>query len=254
MKKGWVFIPVLVLAFFVLRYKAYGATTTTLPIPKIGINVDGASTPQDYVDSIKMLIALTILTLVPSILVLMTSFTRIVVVLSFTRSALSTQQIPPNQVIVGLALFLTLFIMSPVYIKVNSDAIQPYLNGKMSQEEAYKTASKPIKEFMLKQTYKKDIEMFVGAAKMNKIDKPEDTPFRILIPSFVISELKTAFIIGFLIYIPFIVIDMVVASILMSMGMFMLPPTTISLPFKILLFIMVDGWNLVIKTLISSFA
>lgn len=254
MKKRWIFISALVIAFFAVRYRAYGATATNLPIPKIGINVDGASSPKDYVDSIKILIMLTVLTLVPSILILLTSFTRVVVVLSFVRSALSTQQIPPNQVIVGLALFLTLFIMSPVYTKVNSDAIQPYLNNQISQEEAYKKASKPIKEFMLKQTYKKDIKMFTDAAKMDKIDKPENTPFRVLIPSFVISELKTAFIIGFLIYIPFIVIDMVVASILMSMGMFMLPPVAISLPFKILLFIMVDGWNLVVKTLINSFA
>lgn len=254
MKKRWIFAAALVIAFLSTGHRAYGATPVNLPIPNIGINVNGASSPQGYVDSINILIMLTVLTLVPSILVLVTSFTRIVVVLSFVRSALSTQQIPPNQVIVGLALFLTLFIMSPVYTKVNSDAIQPYLSNKISQEEAYKAASKPIKEFMLKQTYKKDIELFTGAAKISKIDKPEDTPFRVLIPSFVISELKTAFIIGFLIYIPFIVIDMVVASILMSMGMFMLPPTAISLPFKILLFIMVDGWNLVVKTLINSFA
>ena len=255
MKKRWVFSVTVLIVSFALGYKAYGATgSSTFPIPKVQLNVDGASNPTDYVDSIKLLLLLTVLTLLPSILMMVTSYTRIIVVLSFVRSALSTQQVPPNQVIIGLALSLTVFIMSPVYIKVNSDAIQPYLNNRITQQEAYQAASKPVKEFMLKQTYKKDIELFTDAAKIGKIDKPEDTPFRVLIPSFIISELKTAFIMGFLIYIPFIVIDMVVASILMSMGMFMLPPVAISLPFKVLLFVMVDGWNLVVKTLINSFA
>lgn len=254
MKKRRVFVLTMFIVSFALACKAYGATDpSTFPIPKVQINVDGASSPKDYVDSIKLLILITVLTLLPSILMMVTSYTRIIVVLSFVRSALSTQQIPPNQVIIGLALSLTVFIMSPVYTKVNSNAVQPYLNNQISQEEAYQAASKPIKEFMLKQTYKKDIKLFTDVAKMGKIDKPEDTPFRILIPSFVISELKTAFTMGFLIYIPFIVIDLVVASILMSMGMFMLPPVAISLPFKVLLFIMVDGWNLVVKTLINSF-
>lgn len=253
MKRKSIFIIVLIAALFCITYTAY-AQTASISVPKINLNVDNNGTPKDYVDSIKLLILITVLALVPSFIILMTSFTRIVVVLSFVRNALSTQQTPPNQVIIGLALFLTFFIMTPVYNKVNSNAIQPYLNNKITQQEAYNIGSKPVKEFMLKQTRKKDLELFVNASGMSKIDKQEDTPFRVLIPAFIISELKTAFQIGFMIYLPFIVIDMVVASILMSMGMFMLPPVTISLPFKILLFVMVDGWYLVVKMLIQSFA
>ncbi|HBM81494.1 MAG: flagellar type III secretion system pore protein FliP [Clostridiales bacterium] len=252
MKKKTVFIIALIAAVSMLTYKAHAATGT-LPIPKISLNIDNSGSPKDYVDSIKVLILITVLSLAPSFIVLMTSFTRIIVVLSFVRNALSTQQTPPNQVLIALALFLTFFIMSPVYSKVNSEAVQPYLQNKITQEQAIQIGEKPIKEFMLKQTYQKDLALFVDSSKIGKIDKPEDTPLRVLIPAFTISELKTAFEIGFLIYIPFIVIDMVVASILMSMGMFMLPPITISLPFKILLFIMVDGWNLVVKSLIQSF-
>lgn len=255
MKRKTVFSIVLLAALFLIMFRTYAyAAPPDLPIPKINIGVDTANSPQDYVDSLKILLMITAISLVPSFLVLMTSFTRIIVVLSFIRSALSTQQTPPNQVLVGLALFLTVFIMAPVYTEVNANAVQPYLNNQITQEEAYQIGSKPIKEFMLKQTRIKDLELFTGAAKIEKLDKPEDTPFSVLIPAFVISELKTAFEIGFLLYIPFIVIDMVVASILMSMGMFMLPPVTISLPFKILLFVMVDGWYLVVKSLIQSFS
>jgi len=253
MKRKWLFFIVLAGVLVLMTYTAY-AEPLEFPIPRIGIEVDGAENPKDYVDSIKILLLLTVLTLVPSIIVLMTSFTRVVVVLSFVRNALSTQQTPPNQVLIGLALFLTLFNMSPVYSRINSEAIEPYLEERITTEEAYKIASKPIKEFMLRQTRQKDLKLFVDAANMEKLESHEDTPFNVLIPAFVISELKTAFQIGFLIYIPFIVIDMVVASILMSMGMFMLPPVTISLPFKLLLFIMVDGWHLVVKSLIESFA
>lgn len=253
MKKKTVFIIVLFAAFFCITYKAYAAAPD-LPIPKINFNIDTAGSPKDFVDSIKILLLITALSLAPSLIVLMTSFTRIIVVLSFVRSALSTQQTPPNQVLVGLALFLTLFIMSPVYTRVNNEAIKPLLNNEITTEQAIDIGSKPVKEFMLKQVREKDIALFVNAAKIEAIEKPEDTPITVLIPAFVISELKTAFQIGFLIYIPFIVIDMVVASILMSMGMFMLPPVAISLPFKLLLFVMVDGWYLVVKTLLESFA
>jgi flagellar biosynthetic protein FliP len=252
MRKRICFFIVLFAAFFCLTYTAFAVSD--LPIPKVGLNINNAETPKDYVDSIKLLLLITVLALVPSFIVLMTSFTRIVVVLSFVRNALSTQQTPPNQVLIGLALFLTVFIMSPVYTKVNNEAVKPYLDNQITQQEAIDIGSKPIKEFMLKQTREKDLALFVNAAKIEKLEKKEDTPLTVLIPAFVISELKTAFQIGFLIYIPFIVIDMVVASILMSMGMFMLPPVAISLPFKILLFIMVDGWYLVAKTLLESFA
>lgn len=255
MKKRTVVTILLFAALFIITFKVYAfAAPADLPIPKINIGVDSAGSPKDYVDSINILIMITVLALVPSFLVLVTSFTRIVVVLSFVRSALSTQQTPPNQVLIGLALFLTVFIMSPVYTKVNNDAVQPYLRNEISQQQAIDIGSKPIKEFMLNQTRIKDLELFVNIAKIDNLQQPEDTPFNVLIPAFIISELKTAFEIGFLLYLPFIVIDMVVASILMSMGMFMLPPVTISLPFKLLLFIMVDGWYLVVQSLIKSFA
>lgn len=253
MKRKAALFIILFAVFVSLTYKAYAAPVSVPSVPKVNLSIDGAQSPKEYVDSIKLLIVITVLALVPSILVLMTSFTRIIVVLSFVRNALSTQQTPPNQVLIGLALFLTFFIMRPVYNQVNTQAIQPYLNEKITQEEAIEIGSKPIKQFMLKQTYQKDLALFVKASKTGEIQTPEDTPFSVLIPAFVISELKTAFEMGFLIYIPFIVIDMVVASILMSMGMFMLPPVVISLPFKLLLFVMVDGWHLLVKSLIESF-
>lgn len=253
MKRRIIFITALIAALFCITYIAY-AEPVEIPIPKIGLDIDKAGSPKDYVDSIKLLILITVLALVPSFLVLMTSFTRIIVVLSFVRNALATQQTPPNQVLIGLALFLTFFIMSPVYNTVNNDAIKPYLENRITQEEAIETGSKPIKEFMLRQTRQKDLALFINAAKIEKPQDEKGVTFTELIPAFIISELKTAFQIGFLIYIPFIVIDMVVASILMSMGMFMLPPVTISLPFKLLLFVMVDGWHLVVKSLLESFA
>ena len=222
-------------------------------IPNINFSVGDSEGPQEVVDSLKLLILFTVLSLAPTFLILMTSFTRIIVVLSFLRNALATQQTPPNQVLIGLALFLTLFVMGPIYGQVMEEAVNPYLDGTLSQDDAIEIGSKPIKEFMLKQTREKDLALFV---KMSQEEIPEermDIPFKVLIPSFVISELKTAFQIGFLLFIPFIVRDLIVASILMSMGMFMLPPVMISLPFKLLLFVMVDGWHIVIKSLIESF-
>ena len=226
---------------------------TTIPLPKIGIEVDSAESPQDVALSLQILALLTILTLAPAILILMTSFTRIIVVFSFLRNALATQQMPPNQVLVGLALFLTFFIMAPVWSEVNQKALQPYLAGEITQETAFANGIKPIREFMLKQTREKDLALFVNLSSTPKPNSPEDIPTHVVIPAFAISELKTAFQIGFIIYLPFIVIDMVVASTLMAMGMMMLPPMMISLPFKILLFILVDGWNLVVQSLLLSF-
>ena len=201
---------------------------------------------------IKMLLVLTIIALAPSILIMLTSFTRIVIVLHFVRSAIGTQTIPPNQIIVGLALFLTLFIMSPIFTQINEKAIKPLDAGQITQEEAFKVGMEPIRDFMFQQTQTKDINLFCDIQGVT-YETQDDISNTILIPSFIISELRTAFIIGFLIYIPFIVIDMVVASVLMSMGMMMLPPTTISLPFKILLFILADGWDLVIGNLVKTF-
>ena len=204
----------------------------------------------------KMLLVLTVLSLAPFILIMVTSFTRIIVVLHFVRSALGTQTTPPNQVLLGLALFLTLFIMSPVISQVNTDCIQPFEKGEITQEEALNAGLKPIRNFMFEQTNRKDIRLFMQIEKKSDdvdISKEGDISTAVLVPAFMVSELRTAFIIGFLIYLPFIVIDMVVASTLMSMGMMMLPPTTISMPFKILLFVLADGWNLVIGQVVKTF-
>lgn len=208
--------------------------------------------PGDYVFSIQLLIILTILTLAPSILIMMTSFTRIIIVLSFIRNALGLQQTPPNQVLIGTALFLTIFIMAPIGSQINNNAIQPYLKEEINIDEAFERAMKPIREFMFKQTRDKDLALFLDVSK-TEADSLDEIPNHVIIPAFIISELKTAFQIGFVIYIPFLVIDMVVSSTLMSMGMMMLPPVIISLPFKILLFILVDGWNLIVKSLVLGF-
>ncbi|MDD5955779.1 MAG: flagellar type III secretion system pore protein FliP [Lachnospiraceae bacterium] len=202
--------------------------------------------------TVRILLVLTVLSLSPAILVMMTSFTRIIIVLHFIRLALGTQTSPPNQVLIGLSLFLTLFIMWPTFSSVYNNAIVPFDQGKITQEQAYNRGKEPIREFMYGQTQSKDLNLFCDIAGIT-YDDYDDVPMHVLIPSFILSELRTAFIMGFLIYIPFIVIDMVVASVLMSMGMMMLPPTTISLPFKILLFIMADGWNLVIGSLVKTF-
>ncbi|MCR4892315.1 MAG: flagellar type III secretion system pore protein FliP [Lachnospiraceae bacterium] len=203
--------------------------------------------------SLRILITLTLIALAPLLIIMLTSFTRILVVLHFTRAALGTQTAPPNQVLVGLTLFLTFFIMQPTIVRINTEAVQPFEAGEITQDEFFETAMAPLRTFMYGQTQKRDVRLFMDIAGMEEVDKLEDIPNAVLIPSFVISELRTAFIIGFLIYIPFIVIDMVVASTLMSMGMMMLPPTTISMPFKILLFVLADGWNLVIGSLVKTF-
>ena len=203
--------------------------------------------------TLRILIILTLVAMAPILIVLMTSFTRIIIVLHFVRNALGTQTAPPNQVLVGLALFLTFFIMSPIITQINTDAVKPFEAGEITQEEFVETAMDPLREFMYGQTQTKDVKLFMDIAHIEGVEKLDDIPSSVLIPAFVISELRTAFIIGFLIYIPFIVIDMVVASTLMSMGMMMLPPTTISMPFKILLFILADGWNLVIGNLVKTF-
>lgn len=202
--------------------------------------------------SIRILLVLTVIALAPSILMMLTSFTRIIIVLHFLRAAIGTQTAPPNQILIGLALFLTFFIMQPVFTNINENAIQPFEEGTITQEEAIEIGGRPLREFMFEQTQTKDLDMFIEISG-STYETYQEVPFTILIPSFIVSELRSAFIIGFLIYVPFIVIDMVVASVLMSMGMMMLPPTTISLPFKILLFILADGWNLVIKSVVETF-
>lgn len=205
--------------------------------------------------TLQILILLTILSLAPSILILLTSFTRVIVVFHFLRTAMGTQTTPPNQVLAGLAVFITLAVMAPVFSEVNTNAVQPYMAGNMKQEDALEAGIAPLRNFMLGQTREKDLKLFmtINGQSSDEIGDTEDIPIMTIIPAFVISELRTAFIIGFILYLPFIVIDMVVASTLMSMGMMMLPPTTISLPFKILLFVLADGWNLLIGQLVQSF-
>jgi flagellar biosynthetic protein FliP len=224
-----------------------------VPIPQISLGVGQATSPSGVAQSLQILFLLTVLSLAPSILILMTSFTRILIVLSFTRSALATQQMPPNQVLIGLALFLTLFVMWPTWQNVNSTALQPYLAGRMPAEQALQVGMKPVREFMLRQTREKDLALFVEMSRTPRPRAPADVPTQVVIPAFIISELKTAFQIGFMIFVPFLVIDMIVASTLMSMGMLMLPPVMVSLPFKILLFVLVDGWYLVVRSLLLSF-
>ncbi len=227
--------------------------TTGTIIPAFDIQVGSSTDPQDVAVSLQILALLTVLSLAPAILIMMTCFTRIVVVLSFVRMSLATQTMPPNQVLIGLALFLTFFVMAPVFSDINEEALQPYLDRELSQEEALERAAVPIKEFMAKHIRQKDLNLFLSYADLDTPESVQDIPLTALIPAFAISELKTAFQIGFLIFIPFLIIDMIVASTLMSMGMMMLPPVIISLPFKILLFVLVDGWYLVVESLLLSY-
>ena len=252
MNRNKLLLPVLVLLMFMI-VTTDAQAAPDIPIPRIGLDLRPAETPEDVALSLQILILLTILSLAPAILIMTTSFTRIVIVLSFIRNALATQQTPPNQVLIGLALFLTLFVMSPVMSEVNQQAFRPYMEEEIGFEEALNRAMQPLRQFMLRQTRQKDLALFINLSGEGRVQDVNQVSNRALIPAFIISELKTAFQMGFLLFVPFLVIDMVVASTLMSMGMMMLPPVLISLPFKILLFIMVDGWNLVVQSLITGF-
>ena len=234
---------------------AFTAWGQELPLlPNITIGVAQTDKPQQVSMLLQILLLLTVLSLAPAIVVMMTSFTRLAIVFSLIRHALGTQQMPPTQILIGLSLLLTFFLMSPVYTQVNRDALQPYLAEEISQDEAIKKALKPIRQFMFKQTRKKDLALFIQVSKTERPENMSEIPTMVLIPSFVISELKTAFQIGFMIYIPFLVIDMVVASVLLSMGMMMLPPFMVSLPFKLMLFVLIDGWNILVGSMVRSFA
>lgn len=231
----------------------YVPGTSGITLPSLSLSFAQSQKPGDVVSVLRIVMMLTVLSLAPAILIMMTSFTRIVVVLSFIRQALGTQQMPPNQLIVGLSLFLSFFVMAPTWKAITADAVEPYLNEKIDQSTAYAKAEAPLREFMFNQTREKDLELFLALSKEKKPNSRADVPTYVLVPSFVISELKTAFQIGFMIYLPFLVLDMVVASVLMAMGMMMLPPVAISLPFKLLLFVLVDGWELVVGSLVKSF-
>ena len=223
------------------------------PIPGINISVNPADNPEQVATTLQIVFLLTVLTLAPALLIMTTSFTRFIIVLSFLRQAIGTPQTPSNQIIIGISLFLTLFVMMPVYEEVNSMALKPYLDERMSQEEFLDTAIVPIKRFMQKYTREKDLALFVKIAKIPRPKNIDEIPVWVVIPAFVLSELKTAFQIGFLLYVPFLVIDMVIASILMAMGMMMMPPIMISLPFKLMLFVLVDGWHLILGSMVKSF-
>ncbi len=222
-------------------------------LPDIRVSIGQSSSPQQVSLTLQIVFLMTVLSLAPALLMLTTSFTRIIIVLSFLRQAIGTPTIPPNQVILGLALFLTFFQMNPVFSRVNDEALKPYLAGRIGQQKALDRALVPMRDFMFRQTREKDLALFVYLSKSPRPAGPQDVPTLVLIPAFVTSELKTAFEMGFLIYIPFLIVDMVVASTLMSMGMLMLPPVTISLPFKILLFVLIDGWHLIVRSLMLSF-
>lgn len=244
---GW-FLGSLMIATCLPVFPAYAVTG--VQAVTVTTNADGG---QTYTVTIQILALMTMLTLLPAMLLTMTSFTRIMIVLGLLRQALGTAQSPSNQVLLGLSLFLTLFIMMPVFDKVNSEAVQPYLEEKISVTVALEKASEPFRAFMLKQTREADIELFVRISGKGELHGPEDVPFSILLPAYVTSELKTAFQIGFLIFLPFLIIDLVVASVLMSMGMMMLSPMIISLPFKLMLFVLADGWSLIMEMLAASF-
>jgi len=225
-----------------------------IPLPNITLGVENADDPEKVSSALQILVLLTILTLAPAILIMTTSFARIIIVLSFLRQAMGTQQTPPTQILIGLALFLTMFVMGPVWSEINEGALKPYMEEELGQFEALKLAEIPIKRFMLNHTREKDLSLFINLSEDKNPESEEDISIQTVVPAFIISELKTAFQIGFLVYIPFLILDMVVASILLSMGMMMLPPVLISLPFKLMLFVMVDGWYLTVGSLMKSFS
>jgi flagellar biosynthetic protein FliP len=230
-----------------------GAAAMPLPIPTISLGVQDAGEPAKVALTLQILALLTILSVAPAILILTTSFTRIAVVLSFLRTALGTQQLPPNQVIIGLSVFLTFFVMKPTWTQIHDGALRPYMAGELAPNLAFERGVAPLKDFMLRNTREADLGLFLELREDTPPDSPDAIGLDVLVPAFVISELRTAFQMGFVLYVPFLVIDMVVASVLMSMGMLMLPPVLISLPFKILLFVLVDGWHLVVRSLAGSF-
>ena len=226
----------------------------TVTVPNVGVGEDGLVESGGAATGVQLLVLLTVLSLAPALLMMVTSFTRMVIVLSLVRNAVGVPQLPPNQVLVGIAFLLTVFVMAPVWKVVNTEALQPYLAGELTQKEAVAAAEAPVRKFMLAQTREADLELFVSLAHEERPQTIDDVPTYVVIPSFIVSELKTAFQMGFIIFVPFLIIDIVVSSALLSMGMMMLPPVVISLPFKILLFVLVDGWGLIIGSLVASFA
>ncbi|MDX9923756.1 MAG: flagellar type III secretion system pore protein FliP [Ignavibacteriaceae bacterium] len=258
MKKIFLFTAVILLLFVFnetsLAQAASGTGGTTLPFPKIDLNVGAAQNGEDVSVTLQILLLMTVLSLAPSIVIMTTAYLRIIIVFHFLKTALGTQQMPPAQILAGIALFITFFIMSPTWNKVNDIALKPLMENKMSVNEAYDKGIEPIREFMFKNVRDEDLELFLGLSKLDKPANRNEVSTLVLVPAFVLSELRAGFIIGFFMFVPFVMVDMIVSSILMSMGMMMMPPMMISLPFKILLFILVDGWNLIIGSLVRSFS
>jgi flagellar biosynthetic protein FliP len=253
-RRLWAAAALIALALALLVPASAFAETPTVKTPYFTLGVAGGDDPSRGTVVLQIFLLMTVLSLAPAILIMVTSFTRIVIVLSLLRRALGTMQLPSNQIVIGLALFLTVFIMAPVWQRINQSALQPYLDNQISHLQALQNAAGPLREFMFKQTREKDLALFVDVAKLARPQNPDEIPTSVLIPSFIISEVKTAFEIGLLLYIPFLIIDMVVAAVLLSMGMMMLPPVMVSLPFKLLLFVLADGWYLLVGSLVKSFA
>ncbi len=228
--------------------------TTTLPFPKIGIDIGKSDSPEDISVTLQILLLMTVLALAPSILIMTTSYLRIIIVFHFLKSALGTQQMPPGQLLAGIALFITFFVMAPTWRNVNDNALKPLMDKKITVEEAYDKGIEPIRSFMFRNVRDEDLELFIGLSNLPQPKTREDLPTYVVVPAFALSELRAGFIIGFFLFIPFLMVDMIISSILMSMGMMMLPPMLISLPFKILLFILVDGWGLIVGSVVRSFA
>ena len=248
------FLSILFFLFIIAGYSFAQQQPTTIPFPKINLDVGAAQNGKDVSVTLQILLLMTVLSLAPSIIIMTTSYLRIIIVFHFLKSALGTQQMPPSQLLAGVALFITLFIMAPTWTKVNNDALKPLIDNKITMEEAYNKGIEPIRQFMFKQTRNEDMELFLGLSNQPRPNNRNEISTLVLIPAFVLSELRAGFIMGFFLFIPFIMIDMIISSILMSMGMMMMPPMMISLPFKILLFILVDGWNLIVGSLVRSFA
>ncbi len=241
------------LFIFLLGLFMFSQAFAQVTLPTMNLGFKTTDNPNEIVNAIKLVLILTVLTLAPAILIMMTGFTRIIIVLSFLRQALGVQQMPPNQLLVGLALFLTFFIMGPAFTELNTNGVQPFIAGKITQDQAIERSLAPLRRFMFNQTRDQDLSLFIRLSKMEKPKTRADVPTIVLVPAFVLSELKTAFQIGFIIFLPFLVIDIIAASVLMAMGMMMLPPIVISLPFKIMLFVLVDGWGLIVGSMVKSF-
>lgn len=241
----------LLIPFSLIFFGSWAMAQVTLPTVNLGFKT--SQNPTEVVNTIKMVIVLTVLTLAPAILIMMTGFTRILIVLSFLRQAIGVQQMPPNQMLVGLSLFLTFFIMGPAFTEINQKAVQPYMNNQLTQDQAIELTLAPLRRFMFNQTRDQDLALFVKLAQVEKPKTRADVPTLVLVPAFIVSELKTSFMIGFIIFLPFLIIDILAASVLMAMGMMMVPPAVIALPFKIMLFVLVDGWSLLIGSMVKSF-